>query len=471
MVNRNAIINFFRSKYPEVDLHELNIDSWILLVMKHEIRIDDLEEWKAQHIEEYNALKDKVDGFDGRIENLETAVGGLEDWKITHEAAYESLADTVGLLSGRVSTAEYHINQLGQDVNATRLNLAQSINDSIQRDTQLNQKLIDLIAQAGGADFIVMNENIIAYAQEFRYIDELSAMYDNSINSNAWYVFEDESKFTANGFETSTDCYIYLGALSAIEFPVTLSIKRGGSVFSGQFINSSSEPVINGITCSIVTNTNGAWLKLDTNAGNNITGLKLENGLVATPFNTNTFSEYLKIFRNIVKDVIDESIFNTDRITIDDLECNLYVFDRATYPDDPVITRIGTATINLQIVNSVVMGQVTVIGDPTLVIDANDLTKVYQIRIEGSGIEDLPVSSLQTNVSWERTLIGSSAIRMPGGINAFYEHLTNNNSEVDYLVGNVSGIIPAKGFDTTILSFGISCPLPGNIASLDNTEF
>ena len=466
-----AIANFFRNKFPYTDYHELNIDTWILMVTDHDTRIKALEEWKAEHMVEFNALKALVNTFDNRID-------ALEAWKTSHESAYESLASTVaqhttqlGTLTGRMSIAEGHINQLGQEINATNSNLVQAINDSIQRDTRLDQRLIDLISQAGGDGIVFMNENIIAYAQEFRYIDELSAMYGDDITSDAWYVFEDPSDFTASGFATGNDCYIFLGSPNALVYPMTLSIKRGGTVYTGSFANSSSSVAINGITCSITTNAKGAWLHLDTNAGSDITALKLESGLVGTPFNTNTFSEYLKIFRNIVKDVIDENIFNTDTITISGLKCYLDVYDRATYPDDPVSTEIGDCTINFQVVNSVVMGQVTVIGDPTLVIDATDQTKVYQIRIDGTGIDDLPISSLQTNVSWERTMIGSSVIRYPGAINAFYQRLVSGNSAVDKLVGNLTGIMPAKGFDTTIISFGISYPLPGNIASLDNTSF
>lgn len=463
--------NFFRNKYPYTDFHELNIDKWILMVTQHETRIKDLEDWKVEHMVEFNALKATVETFDDRID-------GLEAWRETHEEEYNQLAGIVaqhtteiGTLSGRMSIAEGHINQLGAELDATNTNLVHAINDSIQRDTRLDQRLIDLITQAGGDGIVFMNENIIAYAQDFRYIDELSAMYDDSINSDAWYVFDDLADFTANGFVTGNDCYIYIGNIAAVDFPVTLSIKRGGNVYTGSFANSSSSVAINGITCSFYTNSKGTWLKLDTNEGANITSLKLENGLVGTPFNENTFSEYMKIFRNIVRDVIDESIFNTETLTISGLKCYLDVYDRATYPDDPVSTEIGDCTINYQIVNSVVMGQVTVLGDPTLVIDATDTTKVYQIRIDGSGIEDLPISSLQTNVSWERTMIGSSVIRYPGAINAFYQRLVSGNSAIDFLVGNLTGIMPAKGFDTTIISFGISYPLPGNIASLDNTDF
>lgn len=463
--------NFFRNKYPYTDFHELNIDKWILMVTQHETRIKDLEDWKTEHMVEFNELKATVETFDDRID-------GLEAWRETHEEEYNQLAGIVaqhtteiGTLSGRMSVAEGHINQLGQELNATNTNLVQAINDSIQRDTRLDQRLIDLITQAGGDGIVFMNENIIAYAQDFRYIDELSAMYDDSVNSDAWYVFEDLDDFTTNGFVTGNDCYIFIGNIAAVDFPVTLSIKRGENVYTGSFANASSSVAINGITCSFYTNSKGTWLKLDTNEGANITSLKLENGLVGTPFNENTFSEYMKIFRNIVRDVIDESIFNTETLTISGLKCYLDVYDRATYPDDPVSTEIGDCTINYQIVNSVVMGQVTVLGDPTLVIDATDTTKVYQIRIDGSGIEDLPISSLQTNVSWERTMIGSSVIRYPGAINAFYQRLVSGNSAVDFLVGNLTGIMPAKGFDTTIISFGISYPLPGNIASLDNTDF
>lgn len=466
------ISNFFNNKYPYTDFHELNIDQWILKVMDHETRITSLEEWKTQHIAEYQALLATVNSMNDRV-------AALEAWKITHEAAYESLAATVAAhtsqisdLGGRMTTAETKNTQQDAQIASLQTGLAQAINDSIQRDTQLDQRLIDLITQAGGDGIVFMNENIIAYAQDFRFIDELSAMYGESTANPFWYVFEDLDDFTSSGFVTGRDCYIYLGNISAFDFPLTLSIKRGSSVYHGSFANSSSSVTINGIVCTIESSAQGSWLKLDTNAGDNITGLKLENGLVNTPFNENTFSEYMKVFRNIVKDVIDQNIFNTERITISGLSAKLYVWNREDYPSGtPTVTTIGDATINYQITNSVVMGQITVIGDPTLVIDASDTTKVYQIHIEGDGIDELPISSLQTNVSWERTMVGSSVIRYPGAINAFYQRLTDGNAEVDFLTGNLVGILPAKGFDTTILSFGISYPLPGNISSLDETSF
>lgn len=51
------LIDLFYNKYNYTDFHELNL-SWILKVVKQLlIEMDNMEEWKAQHEEEYNQLK------------------------------------------------------------------------------------------------------------------------------------------------------------------------------------------------------------------------------------------------------------------------------------------------------------------------------------------------------------------------------------------------------------------------------
>lgn len=55
------LIDLFYNKYNYTDFHELNL-SWLLKVVKQLlIEMDNMEEWKAQHIEEYEQLKKLYD--------------------------------------------------------------------------------------------------------------------------------------------------------------------------------------------------------------------------------------------------------------------------------------------------------------------------------------------------------------------------------------------------------------------------
>jgi len=55
------LIDLFYNKYNYTDFHELNL-SWLLKVVKQLlIEMDNTEEWKAQHEEEYNQLKKLYD--------------------------------------------------------------------------------------------------------------------------------------------------------------------------------------------------------------------------------------------------------------------------------------------------------------------------------------------------------------------------------------------------------------------------
>lgn len=55
------LMDLFMSKYNYTDFHELNLDWLIASVKQLLIEMDNMEEWKAQHIEEYEQLKKLYD--------------------------------------------------------------------------------------------------------------------------------------------------------------------------------------------------------------------------------------------------------------------------------------------------------------------------------------------------------------------------------------------------------------------------
>ncbi len=55
------LLDLFYNKYNYTDFHELNL-AWLLKAVKQLlIEMDNMEEWKAQHIEEYEQLKKLYD--------------------------------------------------------------------------------------------------------------------------------------------------------------------------------------------------------------------------------------------------------------------------------------------------------------------------------------------------------------------------------------------------------------------------
>lgn len=69
----------FQDRFPWTNIHELNLD-WILKHFKEFLlALDELEEWKAQHQEEYEQLKQLYDDIvDGNFPPA--MIEALEDW-------------------------------------------------------------------------------------------------------------------------------------------------------------------------------------------------------------------------------------------------------------------------------------------------------------------------------------------------------------------------------------------------------
>lgn len=77
------LIDLFYNKYSYTDFHELNL-SWLLKVVKQLlIEMDNMEEWKDQHIDEYDQLKKLYDDIvSGNFPDaMEDA---LEEWTVEH---------------------------------------------------------------------------------------------------------------------------------------------------------------------------------------------------------------------------------------------------------------------------------------------------------------------------------------------------------------------------------------------------
>ena len=77
------LIDLFYNKYNYTDFHDLNL-SWLIDAVKQLlIEMDNMEEWKAQHIEEYEQLKKLYDdlmagNFTPEMENA------LYEWTVKH---------------------------------------------------------------------------------------------------------------------------------------------------------------------------------------------------------------------------------------------------------------------------------------------------------------------------------------------------------------------------------------------------
>lgn len=75
------LIDLFYNRYNYTDFHELNL-SWLLKVVKQLlIEMDNMEEWKAQHIDEYDQLKKLYDDIVSG--NFPDAMAdALKDWTV-----------------------------------------------------------------------------------------------------------------------------------------------------------------------------------------------------------------------------------------------------------------------------------------------------------------------------------------------------------------------------------------------------
>lgn len=483
---------------PFTNFHDKNLD-WLLKLMKDlKVRVEDLEAWRIRHQAEFDDLKEKVDSWDDRLE-------ALEAWKEEHEEAYEDLVNTVNGLSDRVDDIEDILNGTGGGGSGTGLKdqvdqntediadlteeLAKEIADRIQGDADLWKYIEDLIGQISGGSLVLQLENIIAYAESFYYIDQLSAMYGTYLSDDNnkwyWYKFEDPTAFDATGFSTGTKFRIFCAHNSTyLKLPVTFSIRLSDDTrYSGSLsaLNTAVTLGTSSHTAELVSDDIGIWIEVDTVAGDKIIGCKLENGTTATAFNNNIFSEYLRIFRSVINDQIAESIFNTVMVDIEQpLDLRLYIYDRTTETLLSADT-IGSAMMKFQIINSMVVGELTFVTSTSFNVDASDTNKIYFLQVEGPGLEALPISSITdtwqadpssfTYEGPQRLMTGANVVRFPGSINNMYQILDAQETKVTYLRGAVSNILPPKVYDQIFANMGFTYSLPGNVTSLDNTNF
>lgn len=489
---------------PFTNFHDKNLD-WLLKLMKDlKDRVGALEAWRARHEQEYQELKDMVDSWEDRI-------AALEQWKADHEEAYNDLVETVNNIGGRVTIIENtvfgdpehpstpgisdQVDQNTSDIQDLIEKLAKEIADRIQGDIELWRYIQDLLSQIAGGDLYLQLENIIAYAESFYYVDQLSAMYGTYLSDDNnqwfWYKFEDPTAFDDTGFTTGTKCRIFVAHNTTyLRLPVTMSIRLSDNTRYIATISNLNTAVnfttvdhqtTTNHTAELVTDDCGIWVELDTEAGAKIIGCKLENGAIATAFNNNIFTEYLRIFRSVINDQIAESIFNTELIRIPEpLDLRLFVYNRTTQTLESADT-VGSAYMHFQIVNSCVMGELTFITPIDFSVDASDTNKIYYLEVEGQGLEDLPLSSIENTWSAdpsafnyqgpERLITGANTVRFPGSINNMYQILDSDETKVVRLRGAVTNILPPKVYDTIFANMGFSYSLPGNITSLDDINF
>ena len=97
------LIDLFYNKYNYTDFHELNL-SWLLKVVKELlIEMDNMDEWKAQHEQEYEQLKKLYD---------QLISGDFPD--AMKDALYEwTAAHTVEIIGQAIKTVFFGINDDG----------------------------------------------------------------------------------------------------------------------------------------------------------------------------------------------------------------------------------------------------------------------------------------------------------------------------------------------------------------------
>lgn len=125
------MINLFNSKYPYTDFHELNLD-WLLETYQEivdHIRI--LNDWMAQHKEEYAEAMERLQAVENEIDTFEARVQAEFD-RLAEEQAQAFAEQTAKL--------DLAIQQMKDEVNEEIVKLRKDVNDAIADfQTQFNQ--------------------------------------------------------------------------------------------------------------------------------------------------------------------------------------------------------------------------------------------------------------------------------------------------------------------------------------------
>ncbi len=125
------MINLFNSKYPYTDFHELNLD-WLLETYQEIVdHIRVLNDWMAQHKEEYAEAMERLQAVENEIDTFEARVQAEFD-RLAEEQAQAFAEQTAKL--------DLAIQQMKDEVNEEIIKLRKDVNDAIADfQTQFNQ--------------------------------------------------------------------------------------------------------------------------------------------------------------------------------------------------------------------------------------------------------------------------------------------------------------------------------------------
>lgn len=146
------MINLFNSKYPYTDFHELNLD-WLLETYQEIVdHIKILNDWMAQHKEEYAEAMERLQAVENEIDTFEQRV--QEEFDRLAEEQAEAFAEQTAKL-------DLAIQQMKDEVNEEIVKLRKDVNDAIADfQTQFNQLKANVEAEITQLR-ILINQEIV----------------------------------------------------------------------------------------------------------------------------------------------------------------------------------------------------------------------------------------------------------------------------------------------------------------------